>query len=359
MSARELLYEFIKSTRRTLIVVSHDRTLLNLLETVCELSKYGIKTYGGNYNFYSEQKQIENNALNQDLQNKVKALRKAKEKERDTLERQQKLDSRGKGKQEKSGISRIMMNTLRNNAENSTSKAKSVHAEKIGGISRELQDLRSALPATDKMKFGLNHSVLHKGKVLFKATNINFTYDTKLLWKNYLSFQITSGERIALQGKNGSGKTTLIKLILGTLETQAGTIFKAENTSVYIDQDYSLLDNSLKIYEQAQKFNTTALQEHDIKIRLNRFLFGKDDWDKCCSALSGGEKMRLMLCCLTIGNQAPDIIILDEPTNNLDIQNIEILIAAINDYQGTLIVVSHDETFLDAVNIERTILLAV
>lgn len=92
-----------------------------------------------------------------------------------------------------------------------------------------------------------------------------------------------------------------------------------------------------------------------MKIRLNRFLFGKDDWDKPCVALSGGESMRLMLCCLTIMSQSPDLIILDEPTNNLDIQNIEILTAAINEYQGTLIVVSHDETFLEQVKITRTL----
>jgi len=139
------------------------------------------------------------------------------------------------------------------------------------------------------------------------------------------------------------------------LAPQTGTVYGAENTSVYIDQGYSLIDNRLKVYQQAQQFNTTALQEHEIKIRLNRFLFTKEDWDKSCSALSGGEKMRLMLCCLTIGNQSPDLIILDEPTNNLDIQNIEILTAAINEYQGTLIVVSHDETFLVQTNIEGTI----
>jgi ATPase subunit of ABC transporter with duplicated ATPase domains len=351
--SRQLLYDFIVTTQSTLIAVSHDRKLLNLLNTVCELNKNEISVYGGNYDFYAGQKQMEKNALNHDIHGKEKALRKAKEKERETLERQQKLDARGKKKQEKAGVARIMMNTLRNNAENSTSKIKDAHTEKILGISQELQKLRSALPDMDKMKFGLDNSGLHKGKILFTATNMNFIYDTQPLWKNDLNFQIASGERIALRGLNGSGKTTLIKIILGKLETK--TVYRADNRSVYIDQDYSLIDNKLKVYQQAQQFNTSALQEHEIKIRLTRFLFIKEYWDKTCCVLSGGEKMRLMLCCLTINNQSPDIIILDEPTNNLDIRNIEILTAAINEYQGTLIVVSHDDHFLEQINIERTI----
>ncbi|MCV9933755.1 ATP-binding cassette domain-containing protein [Flavobacterium sp. LS1R47] len=356
-AARQLLYDFIQSTSCTLIIVSHDIKLLNIISIVFELSKRGINVYGGNYDFYAEQKQIEQNALNQDLHSKEKALRKAKEKERETLERQQKLDARGKKKQEKAGVARIMINTLRNNAENSTSKIKGMHTEKIDGISQELQELRSVLPDIDKMKFGFDNSLLHKGKILFNAKNINFCYDDEFLWKQNLNIQIISGERIALKGANGSGKTTLIKLILGKLEPKVGTLSRAENKSVYIDQDYSLINNELKVYDQAQQFNTAGLQEHDIKMRLNRFLFTSEDWDKPCSVLSGGEKMRLMLCCITIGNQSPDSIILDEPTNNLDIQNIEILTAAINEFKGTLIVISHDEHFLEQINVERTILL--
>lgn len=355
VSGRQLLYDFIQATKGALIVVSHDRKLLNLLDTVCELSKQGIKVYGGNYDFYKEQKQIENNALNQDIQSKEKALRKAKEKERETIERQQKLDTRAQKGLGKAGLPKIVSNTLRNNAERSTAKIASVHSEKIGGISQDLQELRSALPDIDKMKFGFGNSALHKGKILFTAKDINFAYNTQPLWKDNLNFQITSGERIALKGQNGSGKTTLIKLILGDIEPQTGTIYRADNKAVYIDQDYSLLDNKLKVYEQAQQFNGSSLQEHEIKIRLNRFLFTKDDWDKSCSALSGGERMRLLLCCLTINSKSPDIIIFDEPTNNLDIQNVEILTAAINEYQETLIVISHDETFLEQINIERTI----
>ncbi len=355
--SRQLLYHFIQSTSCTLLMVSHDRTLLNLLDTVYELSRHGITAYGGNYDFYAMQKGLATEALQQEVKDREKALRKAKTVERESLERQQKLDARGKKKQEKAGVPTIMMNTLRNNAEKSTARLKGVHAEKTGAMAQELHTLRQTLPDIDKMKFGFAPSALHKGKILVTATNVNFGYANHLLWKEALNFQMVSGERIVLKGANGSGKTTLIQLILGKLAPQSGVISTVEMKSVYIDQDYSLIQPELKVYEQASRFNFSALPEHEVKTRLARFLFAQADWDKPCAALSGGEKMRLMLCCLTIGQQAPDLIVLDEPTNNLDLQNIEILTAAINEYQGTLLVVSHDDYFLQEIQIGRTIYL--
>lgn len=355
---RALLYDYIRDTRDTLVVVSHDRTLLNLLPIVCELSEKGITTYGGNYDFYEGQKKIESDALLQGLQNREKALRKAKETEREAVERQQKLDARGKKKQEKAGLPTILMNTFKDKAEKSTSKLKGVHAEKIGELTRELSQLRSNLPAIDRIKMDMDHSALHKGKVLVAARAINFSFhESRALWAEPLSFEIISGGRYAVGGSNGSGKTTLIKIILGKLQPNAGKITRTDFNSIYIDQDYSLIGNEFTVYLQAQEYNSGALQEHDIKIRLNRFLFGPEDWDKSCRALSGGEKMRLMLCMLTIGNQAPDVILLDEPTNNLDMQNIRVLTEAINEYQGTLIVVSHDQYFLQQIGAAQIIAL--
>ncbi|GGM84467.1 ABC transporter ATP-binding protein [Dyadobacter beijingensis] len=357
-AGRALLYDYIQSAPHTLVVVSHDRTLLNLLTTVCELSKRGITVYGGNYNFYAEQKNIENEALNQDLRAKEKALRKAKEVEREAMERQQKLDARGKKKQEKAGLPTIVQNAFRNSAERSTARMKGVHAEKVGGIAQELSQLRGELPGIDKMKVDFDNSALHRGKILVTAEQINFAYKDQPIWHEHIDFQITSGERIALKGANGSGKTTLIRIIRGELPPVTGHMERADFQSIYIDQDYSLIDNALTVYQQAQHFNTGALQEHDVKTRLNRFLFTKEYWDKRCADLSGGEKMRLMLCSLSIGNQAPDMIILDEPTNNLDIQNIGILTAAINEYRGTLLVVSHDVRFLEEIGVEKEIALS-
>jgi ATPase subunit of ABC transporter with duplicated ATPase domains len=233
-------------------------------------------------------------------------------------------------------------------------------------ISSDLSSLRKQVPATSKMKMDLNSSSLHKSKVLVRAININFSFyiqpassiqhhASDPLWPQNLHFQITSESRVVIKGRNGSGKTTLIKLILGELEPTIGTIERAAFRSVYIDQDYSLIKNELTVFEQVQLYNNHALEEHEVKIRLNRFLFGNNDWDKRCASLSGGERMRLMLSCLMISNQMPDVIILDEPTNNLDLENIQILTAAIKEYQGSLIVISHDELFLKEIAVTKEI----
>ncbi|MEF9477463.1 ABC-F family ATP-binding cassette domain-containing protein [Chryseobacterium sp. 1B4] len=357
MEGRKLLYDLIDKTDATVVIVSHDRTLLNLVDSIFELSNQGITTYGGNYDFYAEQKEIEEEALYNDIHAKERALKKAKEKERETLERKQKLDARGKGKQEKSGIARIMMNTLRNNAEKNSSKLQSVHTEKISGISHELRDLRSSVRNSDQMKVNFNDSSLHSGKILITAENINFSYGEQKLWKENLTLEIRSGDRISIKGANGSGKTTLIRLLLGSLQPSEGRVSKAAFNSIYIDQEYSLIDHGSTLYDFVQTFNDSAMQESEVKTLLSRFLFGKDTWDKKCGMLSGGERLRLLLCGLSISNKAPDMIILDEPTNNLDLQNVEILTHSIKDYHGTLLVISHDEVFLEEIGIDRELAL--
>lgn len=353
--ARRLLYEFVSTAKRTLIVVSHDRQLLNLFDRMCELSHNGISTYGGNYDFYQSQKEIENKALSHDIHAKEKALRKAKEKERETIVRQQKLDARGKGKQEKSGVARIMMNTLKNNAENSTAKLRGAHAEKIENLGKDLQDLRASVNSLEQMRFMFSDSDLHKGKLLIEALGINYRYGEEFLLEKPIDFEIISGDRVAVKGENGSGKTTLIQLMRQVLKPSVGKLQSGIQNALYIDQDYSLINNKLSVYEQVIQFNEVSPEEHIVKTQLHRFLFERDSWDLTCSVLSGGERLKLLLCCISLSGKAPELIILDEPTNNLDIQNIEILTKACNQYNGTLIVVSHDQTFLDEININKII----
>ena len=369
---RERLHNLLRRTSATVLVISHDRTLLNLLPAICELSSQGLTYYSGNYDFYKEQKTLQQNALTQQLEEKQKALRLARKVAREVEERKAKQNVRGEKASIKKGIPRILMGGLKNNAENSSSRLISIHAEKAEKLQTEMAGIKSSLSQTDKLKTDFNASHLHTGKILVTARDINFHYPNhtaspaetphtettaKSLWASPLTFQLRSGDRLSLKGKNGSGKTTLLKLIMGELHPTDGVMERAGFTSVYLDQEYSLVRNERSVLQQAEAFNHRHLPEHEMKTILNRYLFPHDVWNKPCSKLSGGEKMRLSFCCLMIADNTPDMFILDEPTNNLDIESIEIITATIRDYAGTVIAISHDREFLKDTGIEREILL--
>ena len=372
-SGRQRLYDWVQKWRSTLLIVSHDRTILNLLPEICELEKHQLTYYGGNYEFYKEQKNIMQQALLERIEEKDKALRLARKVARETAERRDKQNVRGEKANMKKGVPRIVLNSLQSKSEKSTAKLNNAHQEKAGKLTDERNQLKSSLPSTAALKTDFNSSSLHSGKILVTAEKINFSYhqmDNKeslntsgtdnpeqFLWKTPLSFQIKSGDRLCVKGLNGSGKTTLLKLITGQLQTQTGTLTRADFTYVYLNQEYSIIDDRNSVLEQAYAFNSRNLPEHEIKIILNRFLFPASEWDKSCRKLSGGEKMRLAFCCLMISNNTPDMFILDEPTNNLDIQSIEIITATIKNYTGTVIAISHDDYFIKEIGIDQPILL--
>ncbi|PTQ98264.1 ATPase subunit of ABC transporter with duplicated ATPase domains [Mucilaginibacter yixingensis] len=355
--SRTKLYELIEGFKHAALMVSHDRALLDLTNSTAELTRKGITLYGGNYSFFAEQKQVEQAALAQDIHSQERALKQAKTQAREAMERQQKRDARGRGQQEKSGVARIMLKTLKDQAEQSTARTQSAHAEKTNQISQNLRELRDNRDAMDQLQIRFDAVKLPAGKVVFEAEALNFAYDNNNLWHENLHFKINGGERIAIKGANGSGKTTLVQLMLGKINPTAGILKRAVNLPVYIDQDYAMIDERLTVYEQAQQHNQTGLEEHTVRTRLHQCLFDHEAWDKPCSALSGGERMRLALCCLTLEQQAPDLIILDEPTNNLDMAATAILTAAITNYDGTLLVISHDRHFLEEISIKREITL--
>ena len=189
---------------------------------------------------------------------------------------------------------------------------------------------------------------------MITAKDINFSYNNNdALWKESLSFQLKSGDRLCIKGVNGSGKTTLLKLITGEIVPTQGSLSRIDFKYVYLNQEYSIIKNDKSVLEQAETFNSRNLPEHKIKTILNRYLFPATVWDKSCRKLSGGEKMRLAFCCLMISDNTPDMFILDEPTNNLDIQSIEIITATIKNYTGTVVVVSHDKYFVNEIGIEN------
>lgn len=354
---RTLLYEYIKQTNGTIIVVSHDRTLLNLLPAVYEMSPLGMRFFPMSYDEYKETVDAETETKAARLEQQQKELAKAEKAARKTMERQQKHASRGEKQSAKKCVARIAMGNLRDKSESTTSRLGKVQQEKLDAMNRDIRETRASINEHFAMKINIDASTLSNRKLLVEAKDVTYKYaDRDMMWRQCpLNLTIFSGERIRLQGDNGSGKSTLLKLITGVLQPKHGEIWRREPLNIlYLDQEYSCIDNELTVYGQLEACDSKK-PEHELKMLLNRFLFDASTWDKKCGSLSGGEKMKLALCQLLICENAPDIIIADEPTNNIDIESIDILAATLRNYNGTLLVVSHDEHFIHDIGIERTV----
>ncbi len=348
-ASRQLLYTMIHQFKGTILVVSHDRTLLNQLNQILELSPSGIEVFGGNYAFYREQKEAQLKALHNQLDEQEKQLRQARQKAQDLAEQRRRQEIRGKAQGQTQGLPRIVAGHLKRHAEQSTAKLKEIHGDKLQDMADNRRQIKARIRASQVLKTGFGPSDLHRGKLLMDAQAVQFSFGQRTLWPEPLTFQVRSGDRIRIEGNNGSGKTTLLKLMTGQLEPVSGHLTLAPVSYAYLDQDYSLIQNGLTVFEQVQQFNTRLLPEHDLKMLLHYHQFTQDEWDRPCADLSGGEKMKLALCCLMISQQTPDLLILDEPTNNLDHQSQEVLTQAVKGFTGTLLVISHDPYFIEEI----------
>lgn len=260
------------------------------------------------------------------------------------------------GGRQKDQLPRILRRTLKDSGERTAAQVVGRHAELIDDSRERLAELRCRQQTQCELKIDFDHARLHNGKLLVRADGLNFEYTPgRPLWHEPLALELRSGERIRLTGDNGTGKTTLVRLLTGELQPTAGRIVRAGFSYVYLDQHYSRVNTPQRVLELAQAYNHGNLRDYELKVRLHRALFGQDTWDKRCDTLSGGERMRLYLCCLMIANHVPDLFILDEPTNNLDLSSLAILTRTIRNYRGTLLVISHDDNFADEIEITRTI----
>ena len=356
MESREMLYDYLCSSNDTILVVSHDRALLNKLNHILHMTRSDVKYYPMCYDDFEHLYEQECENRMNELDFKQRELAKTKRVARTITERQQKHAERGAKLSDSKCLARISKGNLKSKSEASSARIRKVHEDKVRSLRQDITELRSIIPDESQMKVDLSSSNLHAGKKLVELINVNFAYPNSTnLWSETMNLTLYSGDRVWIRGRNGQGKTTLIRIMTGALLPTTGSASMTEGlTCICLDQEYSIIDDNQTVYEQILSSGTT-LPEHELKMRLHRFLFPKDTWDKRCGCLSGGEKMRLSICFLMVCDAAPDMIVVDEPTNNIDIANMGILSKALREYQGTLVVISHDERFVGEVGIEKTI----
>lgn len=342
MAGVDWLIDAINSFDGTVLIVSHDRYFLNkCVYKIIELENGKVREFYGNYDDYNQQKQQEYEALitkyenQQALEKKINTqigiLNSWSSKGEKNARRQGGMmsDSRIKGAETKAQVSATKLSSM--------AKAKASRLE-------HMKDDFIEKPYTEGVVHYKLESRQFHGKTLIMAENISKKFGNKVLFKNS-SFDICAGEKIALKGDNGAGKTTLIKMLLKQ-ENYDGDIYVSPAVKIaYLSQDVFDLDENLTVMQKAcqkDKDYRTLFLQNLISMNMTKQVF-----DRKISTLSLGERMRIKMCELILSDY--NFLIMDEPTNHLDLNNKLFLEKILKDYQGCLLLVSHDRTLTDNV----------
>lgn len=354
--SRGYIYEFVRNYSGALLIISHDRELLEYVDSILELSNQGLSAYGGNYSFYSEQKEAERRLQEEKIE---RARREKKKMERELHEKmatQEKRMRTGAKKAAQGGLPRILVGGLKRRAQETQGKIHAREDKRVEKAREEFQNLFFAAKRESRLGLEFPETEVPEGKIIFDVEdfNVRFSGRDKDLWAAPTTLLMRGPRRWALAGRNGSGKSTLLKALLGTLPGEVSTTGKVQKSDVpwaFLDQSYSLLKENLSVLENVMEKSRFDLVE--VRNRLARFQFFGEKVHQAVASLSGGEKLKAALAKILLANPAPQFLILDEPTNNLDLDSLEVLEDALCEFQGALLVVSHDESFLTNIGVEE------
>lgn len=345
--ARRRLYAAVESWPGVMVVVSHDRELLDLVDQIADLRSGEIAWYGGNYSAYEEALATEQEAAERMVRVAEADLKKQK---RELVDAQVKLARRkryGQKMWDQKREPKIVMGARKRAAQESAGKHRIMHEEKLAEAKERLDDAVDAVRDDDEIRVDLPYTAVPPGRSVLRLRDLELVYGARVAG----GLDLHGPERIALIGRNGSGKTTLLRTIAGELAPVAGEA-TAHVPLRFLPQRLDVLDDELSVAENVARFAPGATNNR-IRARLARFLFRGARADQQAATLSGGERFRAALAALMLAEPAPQLLMLDEPTNNLDMASVRQLTTALESYEGALIVASHDLPFLESIGITR------
>lgn len=326
VETKQFVANFLRNYNGTVLVISHDIDFLNTVTNktlFVNKTTHKMKVYRGNYSEfrhqYAEEKAAEDARIT--------------EQERE-IKRLSEFVARARAAK-RSNTALIGMGHQR----------EKVLAKKLAELGeREQEYARVAMTITPSKP---------SGKVPLEVQNLSFAYpDSPILYEK-LSFSLTRGEKFLIVGENGVGKSTLLKLIVGELSPAEGSVLLGQNTTIaYYAQELEILDERRTILENVQSYDFT---DTELRGALSNFLFYGDDVYKKVSVLSPGEKARVALCKILL--ERTNLIILDEPTNHFDPETQKLIGENLKDYTGTIIMVSHNPSFVEQVGITRMLII--
>jgi ATPase subunit of ABC transporter with duplicated ATPase domains len=341
---REALVQFLRHREGGALLISHDRECLKICEEILELSNRGISKFGGDWSAYMEAKERERERLGTALDLAKREREAALADGVEQRARQEKRNRRGAESAARGGTPKILLGARKRRAQAATGRLDAAVQDRAEKAVHEAHEALSEMKIDPVMYADLTGGELPAQKLVAEACGFNIRF-RDWIYRHDIEFAWRGNVRIALRGANGSGKSTLLRALRGEQFEVRGRLRRGDLATLYLDQRCSLLDESKSVFDNVRALS--AASDSEVRSGLAKFLFARESAFQRVSDLSGGERLRAALARGFLCTQKPELLLLDEPTNNLDLTNVDFLARIVSGFRGAVIVVSHDERFLE------------